>query len=164
MKTLNQLINEYTDLLKQGELQKAYKGIIDFINDLRIDLTKRFPEYEMGNLYQGYMDMTYFPMNSKDLKEKGLKIAIVYLHGRGDFEVWLCPRNRNNSTKYKTLLDEMIEKNDTLFHDDNNPDSILESTLILNPNFNDQKMLVNIIGQGVERFLSLVIGFLSQKI
>jgi hypothetical protein len=161
MKTLNQLVKEYTNLLQQGELPKAYKGIIDFINKLRTDFIKRFPDYEIGNLYQGYMDMTYFSLNSKELKEKGLKIAIVYLHEKGAFEVWLCSRNRNNALKYKTFLNDIIEKNSSFFHDDDNQDAILECTLILNPDFDYQKMLVNIIEQGVARFLSLINGILS---
>jgi len=37
MKTLNELINNYTCHLRQGEIQVAYKGILEFIGKLRAD-------------------------------------------------------------------------------------------------------------------------------
>lgn len=58
MKTLNQLINDYTCHLKQGEIQVAYKGILEFIGKLRADFIKKYPHYDTGSIYQGYMDMS----------------------------------------------------------------------------------------------------------
>ena len=42
MKTLNQSIGVYTNYLKQGEIQIAYKGIMDFFGKLRGDLIKKY--------------------------------------------------------------------------------------------------------------------------
>lgn len=56
---------------------------MDFMLDLRTELEGRYPDYAVGNLYAGYMDMTYFAFTPPDLKEKRLKIAIVYLHEKG---------------------------------------------------------------------------------
>lgn len=89
LKKLSQLISEYTNLLQKKEIQVAYKGIIDYINKLSREVKIAFPDYEVGSVYQGYMDMSYFPLTSKELKSKGLKIAIVYRHEKGTFEVWL---------------------------------------------------------------------------
>ncbi|MGB6407382.1 MAG: hypothetical protein WBF39_07890, partial [Planococcus donghaensis] len=60
MKGLNQLIHEYTNQLKDGELQAAYNGILTFIGKLRIGLIKKYPQNEIGSLYQGHMDVTFF--------------------------------------------------------------------------------------------------------
>lgn len=88
MKTLNQLIFDYTKHLQQGDLQIAYKGILAYMGKLRSDFVSKYPDYEIGNnVYQGYMDMSYFSLNVKQLKDKGLKIAIVYLHEKGAFEI-----------------------------------------------------------------------------
>jgi len=35
------------------------------------------------------MDMTYFAFTPSELKEKKLKIAIVYLHEQNRFDAWL---------------------------------------------------------------------------
>ena len=95
MKTLNQLINDYTCHLQQGEIQLAYKGILEFSGKLRAYFIKKYPHWDTSSIYQGYMDISYFSLSTKPLKDKGLKIAIVYLHEKGDFEVWLSARKRN---------------------------------------------------------------------
>ena len=104
MKTLNELIEEYTHHLQQGEIQIAYKGILEFLGKLRAEFIKKYPHYDVSSIYQGYMDMSYFSLNTKSLKDKGLKIAIVYLHDKGDFEVWLSARNRDIAKSYVSLL------------------------------------------------------------
>lgn len=153
MKTLNQIIDEYTYHLQQGEIQTAYKGILDFIGKLRADLIKKYPYYAIGSLYQGYMDMTYFSLSTELLKDKGLKIAIVYLHTKGAFEVWLSARNREISRRYEFVLNSNISDNITVFHDDNNQDAIIECTLTSTPDFEEQASLIEIIEQGIDKFV-----------
>jgi hypothetical protein len=156
MKTLNQLISDYTFCLQQGEIQAAYKGIIDFIGKLRTNFTKKYPDYDAGNVYQGYMDMSYFSLNTKQLKDKGLKIAVVYLHEKGDFEVWLSARNREILKRYETVVNSIISNNTVMFHEENNQDAIIECTLTSAPDFEDQASLIDIIEQGVEQFVIAV--------
>ena len=57
MKTLNQLINDYSRHLQEDNIQIAYKGILDFIGSLRSDFINKYPDDGIGNIYQGYMDM-----------------------------------------------------------------------------------------------------------
>ncbi|MBG0787905.1 MAG: hypothetical protein H0S79_22685, partial [Anaerolineaceae bacterium] len=62
MKSLNQRIDAYTDLVRQGEVQAAYRGVMDFMGQLRTAFMASDAGIEVGgSLYQGYMDMTYFP-------------------------------------------------------------------------------------------------------
>ncbi len=155
MKTLNKLIDEYTFLLQQGEMQPAYKGIMEFVGKLRAEFIKRFPLYEVSGIYQGYMDMTYFSLFSKQLKDRGLKIAIVYLHEKKAFEVWLSARNREISKIYESVLGS-ISDSIPAFHDASNPDAIVEYILTSEPDFNNQAMLIDFIEQGVKRFIDAV--------
>lgn len=155
MKTLNKLIDEYTFLLQQGEMQAAYKGIMEFVGKLRAEFIKRFPLYEVSGIYQGYMDMTYFSLFSKQLKDRGLKIAIVYLHEKKAFEVWLSARNREISKIYESVLGS-ISDSIPAFHDASNPDAIVEYILTSEPDFNNQAMLIDFIEQGVKRFIDAV--------
>lgn len=83
MKMLNKQIAAYTQQLQQGEIQIAYKGILAFMGKLRAAFIKKYPHYDVSNIYQGYLDMSYFSLSTKPLKDKGLKIAIVYLHEKG---------------------------------------------------------------------------------
>ncbi len=160
MKTLNQLINEYTLLLQKGEMQAAYKGILDFIGKLRTDFIKRFQAYDVSSIYQGYMDMTYFSLSTKQFKDRGLKIAVVYLHEKGTFEVWLSARNRELAKRYESILKSNISDNISAFHDGSNQDAIIECTLTSEPNFDDPAMLIESIEQGVEKFVAAVAGHL----
>ena len=159
MKTLNQLIRDYTCHLQQGEIQIAYKGILEFISKLRADYIRKYPDYDTGSVYQGYMDMSYFSFSTRHLKDKGLKIAIVYLHEKSAFEVWLSARNREISKKYESVLVSNIS-DIIVFHDANNQDAIMESTLIAAPNFDDQTALIHMIEQGVQRFVSVITNLL----
>lgn len=161
MKDLNRLIEEYTRQLQQGKLQLAYKGIFDFIGGLRADLMKRYPNYDISGIYQGYMDMSYFSLTTKPLKERGLKIAIVYLHEKGHFEVWLSARNREISKKYETVFCAKDFDEISLFHDSDNQDSIIEHTLSSAPNFEEQSMLIDTIERGVDKFMDDILKYVG---
>ncbi len=156
MKTLNELISNYTYQLEQGEIQLAYKGILEFIGKLRADFIQKYPHYDTSGIYQGYMDMSYFSLTTKLLKGKGLKIAIVYLHEKGNFEVWLSARNRDIAKSYISLLNSDISGDVNLFHDINNPDAIIECILTPEPDFEDQASLIDTIDQGVEKFVTTI--------
>lgn len=160
MKTLNELIEEYTHHLQQGEIQIAYKGILEFLGKLRAEFVKKHPHYDVSSIYQGYMDMSYFSLSTKSLKDKGLKIAIVYLHEKGYFEVWLSARNRDIAKSYVSLLNSNISGDMNVFHDISNSDAIIECILTSTPNFEDQSSLIDTIDQGVEKFVTTISGCL----
>ncbi len=100
MDSLNNHIQEYKIQLSKGHIQKAYKGIMTFMSGLKIYLEKGYPDYVTSALYFGYMDMTYFAFTPAFLKKKKLKIAIVFLHEQGRFEVWLGGSNRKIQAEY----------------------------------------------------------------
>lgn len=160
MKSLGQLIADYTTQLQQGALQTAYKGIFDYLGRLRSELAAKYPDYEVGNsIYQGYMDMSYFSLNTKQLKEKGLKIAIVYIHTKGKFEIWLSARNREILKKYQTVFRGC--QINGCFHDADNEDAVIEYTLAAEPDFDNQLKLSETICEGTEKFLSAVVGLVG---
>lgn len=156
LKNLTQLIQGYTKLLQDGEIQAAYKGIMEFIGKLRADLIKRYPHDTVSSIYQGYLDMTYFSLTTEPLKNKGLKIAIVYLHEKGAFEVWLSARNREIAEEYESLVSGDISDELMVFHDDANHDAIIEYTLTPAPDFEDPDALKVLINKGVKKFVTAV--------
>ncbi len=160
MDHLNRLISDYTSLLQPGNVQAAYRGILELMGKLRADFIKKYPYYEVGGIYPGYMDMSYFSLSSKFLKEKGLKFAIVYLHEKGAFEVWLSARNREIAKRYESVVNSIISDTLAVFHDDKNQDAIIECTLTSSPDFEDQVSLIDIIAQGVETFETAITGLL----
>ena len=159
MKRLNKQIAAYTQQLRLGEIQMAYKGILAFIGKLRAAFIKKYPHYDVSNIYQGYLDMSYFSLSTKPLKDNGLKIAIVYLHEKGTFEVWLSARNRDIARNHQAILDSLSGEIN-VFHDRNNQDAIAECILTGTPDFEEQTQLINSIDQSVEKFVAAIINLI----
>jgi len=135
MDSLDWHIQEYRQQLSKGHIQIAYKGIMTFMSGLKSDLESNHPDFFTSALYFGYMDMTYFAFTPAVLKDKKLKIAIVYLHEPGRFEVWLGGSNRKIQTEYIDLLSQADLGNYQLSQVHPGVDSIIESIILEHPNF-----------------------------
>lgn len=135
MSTLNDQIQEYIVQLRKGQIQKAYKGIFAFMTGLRSYLETSYPDYITSGLYNGYMDMTYFAFTPDELRKKKLKVAIVYLHETGSFEIWLAGNNRKIQSEYIEKMKDINTGKYKLSQIQPGVDSILESVLDQNPDF-----------------------------
>ncbi len=153
MSSLQECVTQYKQLLAEGSLQKAYKGILEYLLALRTVFEKQYPEWTVpGGLYTGYMDMSYFSVIPPALKDRKLKIAVVFIHEACRFEVWLAGVNKgvqaeywqrikeNGWTKYKTV--STLE----------GADAIIEHILVEDPNFDDLEGLTQKIRIGVKHF------------
>jgi hypothetical protein len=83
------------------------------------------------------MDMTYFAITTTELKDKQLKIAIVYLHQENCFELWLSATNKKIQAQYIDKLKDKDLKGYQLSVSQPGIDSIIESRIIDHPNFNE---------------------------
>lgn len=100
MDSFNQYMEEYKKEMKKGTIRNAYKGLMEYIMDLRTHLQNKYPEHFVSSLYYGYMDMTYFSFSPDSLKDRKLKIAIVFIHDTVRFEVWLSGQNKQIQKEY----------------------------------------------------------------
>jgi hypothetical protein len=126
---LNDDIREYKSQLGKGSIQKAYKGIMTFMSDLRAYLAGRYPDYSASALYFGYMDMTYFAFTPAELKDMKLKAAIVFLHEECRFEVWLAGSNRKVQADYIEMFKNKDIGKYALSQVSPGVDSIIESII-----------------------------------
>lgn len=94
MPTLGEDVLSYRRALEDGSVQRAYKGVLSFVSQLQARLLERFPACAAGAFYPGYLDMTYFALTPPELRERKLKLAVVYLHAENRFELWLAANNR----------------------------------------------------------------------
>jgi len=145
MNKLGELAAYYTALLQEGKLQEAYRGILSAVGMLRAHFAANFPDCEVGSVYQGYMDMSYFPVTPPGFKERGLKIAVVYLHEKGCFEIWLSGRNRQVTAEMREKLAASDFGELKVFHDAQSPDAALECLLTDCPDFDDELMLAKTV-------------------
>ena len=137
MDTLDDYIREYTIQLGKGKIQKAYKGIITFMTELKAYLERKYPDYTIGALYSGYMDMTYLAFTPSDFKTKKLKVAIVFLHEECKFELWLAGTNRKIQADFIELLSRKNIGRYTLSRVSPGVDSIIASLIVEQPCFDN---------------------------
>jgi len=105
--------------------------------------------------------MTYFAMTPADLKVEKLKIAIVYLHEVGNFEVWLAGNNRKIQAEYIDYLSGKNIGNYKLSKVLPGVDSIIETILVEHPDFDHPEDLIVQIERKMINFiedLSTIIG------
>ncbi len=162
MESLNASIREYTTQLQYGQIQKAYKGIMTFMSSLKSFLESRNPDYAASGLYFGYMDMTYFAFTPLDLKQRNLKIAIVYLHEQNRFEVWLGGANRKVQAEYIELFKGKDLNGFTLSQVSPGVDSIIEMQLIEMPDFDHPEEMMLTIESNVIEFTGKIREILPQ--
>ena len=162
MGSLLEYICEYEKQLGKGVIQKAYQGLMEYIINLRTHFGKKFPDFAPGNIYQGYMDMTYFPIFPKVLKSRKLKIALVFIHETIRFEVWLSAQNKQIQTEYRKLFKEGDWNKYRIPAASKGVDSIMEYTLADNPDFNDLYVLTKQIEKGTLAFIYDIEDFLSK--
>lgn len=164
MQTLNDQIKEYTAQLEKGHIQKAYRGIMNFMSRLRTSLAGRYPDCTVSGLYPGYMDMTYFAFTPAGLKSRQLKIAVVYLHEQGRFEAWLVGANR----KVQAGMIKRFTGCDTggfrLSRVNPGVDSILECVLTEQPDFDSPAKLTALMEEKTLAFIRGVEKLLEQPV
>ena len=153
MESLNEYIQEYKIQLSRGYVPKAYQGIMTFMSGLKNYLEKSYPNYVVSSLYFGYMDMTYFAFTPTNLKNKKLKIAIVFLHQQGRFDVWLSGSNRKIQAEYLERISHQNTGKYKLSSMQPGVDSIIESILVEQPDFNHPEELKRQIEKKVMAFL-----------
>ena len=155
MTSLNDSIIEYKKQLDKGDIQIAYRGLIEYMMGLKNFFKIKYPDFSVpSNLYQGYMDMTYFALFPEDLKKKKLKIAIVMIHDKMKLEIWLSGINKQIQNKYWNILKS---KNLNFYHLPKTlkgADSIIEYCLMDKPDFNDPGTLTRQIESGTITFIN----------
>ena len=164
MEKFHEYMNEYKKQLKKGAIKEAYKGLMEYIMGLRTDFKKKYPDYFVSSsIYYGYMDMTYFSLFPESLKSRKLKIALVFIHDKFRFEVWLSGSNRNVQTEFWKLLKESDWNKYHLAANPRAVDYVIDHILINDPDFSDLDTLTRQIERGTLEFIKDVEGFLSRQ-
>ncbi len=164
MDSFKESMSEYRKQLEKGSIQRAYRGLMDYIMELRAYFEKKYPNYSVsGSIYFGYMNMTYFSFVPKSLKLRGLKVGIVFVHERFRFEVWLFAYNKGFQAKYWKMFKESSWNKYRIPPTTKGVDSILENILVENPDFSDSEALTQQIEIGTLSFIEDVEDFLSKN-
>lgn len=164
MKSLQENMVEFRKQLEIGAIQKAYLGLMEYMMSLKHHFSNKYPEYATpGSLYNGYMDMTYFSILPRSLKDRDLKIAIVFLYDTFRFEIWLSGKNKQVLAKYWQIFSESQWNRYKIVEPAKGVDSVVEHILVDNPDFSDLATLTNKIEQETLKFIQDIEGFLAQN-
>jgi hypothetical protein len=163
MKSLQENMAEFRKQLEKGSIQKAYQGIMRYMMSLKNHFSNKYPDYYApGSLYYGFLDMTYFSILPKSLKDRGLKIAIVFLYDAFRFEIWLSGKNKQVLAKYWTLINNSKWDKYKVVEPVQGVDSVVEHVLADNPDFCDLDALTKQIEQGALEFIQDIESFLAK--
>jgi hypothetical protein len=155
MENINKGLYEYGRLLRENDLRKYYKYLIEYIMGLQKHFKEKYQEYEVQkNLYQGYLDLTFFTLTTIQTKQRDLKYAIVFIHDKMQFEVWLSGKNRTIMSKYHDKFSDYDLGNYLLTADEKGMSSIVVSIIVEDPNFDNLNELTNKIDESVISFIN----------
>ena len=139
MENLNKYVSIYKKQLEKGDILIAYNELVKFVMSLRTDFIKSLSDqYSFSGILHGYMDYTYFYYSNDFLKSKKLKLGLVLNHLEMRFEVWLLGNTITNKKKYWELSKTTKWNKDKT---EMPKYSILEATLVENPDFNNLNTL-----------------------
>lgn len=161
--SLSLYIKEYRKQMLQGNIPKAYKGLLEYMMNLRTHFINQHPtDFVVGALYQGYMDITYFPFTPISLKQQKLKTGLVFNHQKIRFEIWLVGQNKKIQKKYweafKNIDWNKYPTSSTAQH------SIIEHILVENPDFDELHLLTKEIEAKTFAFISTLQKVLNGQI
>ncbi len=160
----SQAMFEYKRQLAKGVIKEAYNGLMSYMGHLRSYFEHKYPAIPVsGNVYYGFMDMTYFALFPASLRNRKLKVAVVFLHEQFRFEVWLAGVNKAVQNRYWRLFEESNWKKYTLPQQTRATDSILEHVLADNPDFGDLEALTKQIEDGTLEFIKEVTSYLASN-
>ncbi len=137
-KDLNYLVSIYKEQLEKGDVQIAYTELVKVVMKLKTIFSKDLAHsYSFGNIFQGYMDYTYFYYSNEYLKNRKLKLGLVLNHEEMRFEIWLLGQTKDIQQKYWNLLKttKWVKSVEIPQY------SVFEVVLGENPNFNDLDLL-----------------------
>jgi hypothetical protein len=142
---------EFQRLVDEGSLQRAYRAVIGFMQQLRIDIDKSQADIGVSEIYQGYMDMTYFALFVPELWRRGLKVAIVFEYDPFEFEVWLSGKNRGVQKEYYEIIKDAEWGEYEVMEPGPGVDGILKADLAHGTALEDSEALADLL---IERSLA----------
>lgn len=162
MDSISKDIEEFRRHLKKGSIQKAYKALLSYMMRLRTHFKNSLADATVSGLYQGYMDMTYFALFPASLKQRNLKIALVFNYDTFGFEAWLSGSNRKVQQRYWELFKDHRWPEYRVMTPGKWVDSILEYDLTTDFDLDDPEALTATIETATLGFIATIERFLAE--
>jgi hypothetical protein len=81
MENINDLMDEFKKAIRKGSIQKAYKYIFELFTSLEGELKcVKEKNITVNAIYHGYLDMTYLPVFTENLKKHDSCLSFQLRH------------------------------------------------------------------------------------
>ncbi|TCC96986.1 AraC family transcriptional regulator [Pedobacter hiemivivus] len=148
-------LSHYKEQVSQGEIQVDYNWLMGYIKTLKNHFTKEYYSiYKVGNIYQGNMDYSYFPLTTHNLQKQKLKFVIIFNHKLMRFEICLSGQNKTIRKKYWDFFKESDWDKYHLVESIGDSLSIIDHILVNKPNFDNTETLTGEIETEVLKFIN----------
>lgn len=154
------LMRLYTQACK-APLSQAYKLILQTLTSCGKEMQNRYPDLEVSALYPGYLDMSYIAVTTQELKKHQLKLALVYLHEKGAFELWLAGRNRSIQSNVREMVRGKLPSIYEVVEEAKGEDAIVRYRYPSMPDFSDSAQLLAQITGMIHTMLQDLTPFLA---
>ena len=162
MHSIRKDMKAFRSQLEKGSIQRAYRALLSYMMGLRTFFKNHLAGATVSGLYQGTLDMTYFALFPPALKERNLKIAIVFTYDAFRFEAWLAGGNRTVQRQYWALFKDSPWPEYRLVTPGKGIDSILECDLVTEFDLDDPEALTASIEKATVAFIDDVERFLAE--
>ena len=130
---------------------------------LRTHFKASHPDCGVSGLYQGYLDMAYFALFPSHLKQRDLKIAIVFNFAAFRFEAWLAASSRPVQRQYWELFRDSHWPDYRVVAPAPGVDAIVECDLAVDFDLSEPEALTARIEAGTTAFIDDMTRFLTAR-
>ncbi len=132
-----------------------YHQLIDYMKELRAFFHKEYEtSFKLGNIYRESPDYSYFSLTTEKLKKQKLKFVIILDHKTLCFSICLSGQNKSIRKKYWKIFDDSDWNKYHLAESIDNSLSIIDQTIVKEPNFNTKKSLTEKIEKESMKFIT----------
>lgn len=136
-------------------MKTDYHDFISYMKELRAFFQKEYYTiFKLGNLYQGNREYTYFSLTPEKLKKQKLKFVIILNHKIPSFTICLSGQNKTIRKKYWDMFTENDWNKYHLAESINNSLSIMDHTIVENPDFESRTSLTKQIETESLKFMN----------
>ena len=140
---------------RPSENQLSYHELINYMKELRTFFEKKYEaNFKLGNIYKGNPDFSYFSLTSSELKKQKLKFVIVLNHKMLNFSICLSGQNKNIRKRYWEMFKHSDWNKYHLAESINDSLSIIDHTIVENPDFDNRRNLTEKIEIASLKFMT----------
>ncbi|WP_109300009.1 GyrI-like domain-containing protein [Aquimarina sp. AU474] len=139
-----------------------YHQLINYMKELRTFFHKKYDtHFKLGTIYQGNPNFSYFSLTPEELKKQKLKFVIILDHKTLCFSICLSGQNKSIRKKYWKIFKDSDWNTYHLAESINESLSIIDQTIVEEPNFNDKRYLTEQIEKESLKFINEIKGILE---